>query len=327
MRILNPTTVFEHWAYRYTEHKKALGFRYDKETWVIDRLCRFLAENGDDDLNPRSFEQWCATQHAMHPSTSHALQRTVLLLCRYRQRTEPDCFVPDASRFPKRRPWRVPVIVGPSDIARVLKLTEERRSHGAVPLQVPMLRLAIVLLYTAGLRHGELLRLQLGDIDLKNGTAMIRESKFYKSRLVPLSPDAQDELRSYLKQRLAPPWNVSDDAPLNGGHRHSTVIHQYRSHSTWHAIRKLCIAAGIGDAHGRLPRVQDLRHSFAVQALLRWYRNGDDVQSCLPKLAIYMGHVSIASTLHYLHWIPEVADSASRKFESKCGHLVDGESS
>lgn len=322
MRISNPCTVFEHWAYRYTEHKKALGFRYDNETWIIDRLCRFLAESEADDLNLTLFELWCARQHAMHPSTSHSHQRTVLKFCLYRRRFERDCFIPDASRFPKRRPWRTPVIVGPSDIDRMLQITDQKQSHGAVPLQVPMLRLAIVLLYTAGLRHGELLRLQLGDIDVKNGTVMIRESKFYKSRVVPISPDAQRELRTYLKRRLAKPWNVASDAPLIGGHRHSTIIHPYCTVATGKAVRKLCVAAGVRDAHDRLPRVQDFRHSFAVQALLRWYRNGADVQSCLPKLSIYLGHVSIASTFHYLHWLPEIAGCASRQFESRYGHLV-----
>jgi hypothetical protein len=62
-----------------------------------------------------------------------------------------------------------------------------------------------------------------------------------------------------------------------------------------------------------------------VQALLRWYREGSDVQSCLPKLAMYMGHVSIVSTAYYLHWIPEIADTASRLFERQYGHLITGE--
>jgi integrase len=92
-------------------------------------------------------------------------------------------------------------------------------------------------------------------------------------------------------------------------------------------LRDLCIAAGVRDAEGRLPRVHDVRHSFAVQALLRWYRNGADVQSCLPALAMYMGHVSITSTAYYLHWIPEIADTASRQFERRYGHLIAGESS
>jgi integrase len=325
MRIDNPSTVFEHWAHRYVEHMKALGRRFFNEAWMINRLCRFLAENGAADLDQVLFEQWCITHQEMHANVRRAYQRVVRKFCLYRQRTEPDCFVPNASRFPQRRPSRAPVILGPSDVARLLQATDELRIHGAVPLRPAMMRLAVVFLYTAGLRRGELVRLKLGDIDLTNGTAMIRDTKFYKSRLVPLSTDAQRELRTYLKQRLAAPWNVSAEAPLIGGHQHSHIIHEYSGNAIDSSLRNLCIAAGVRDTDGRLPRVQDLRHSFAVQALLRWYRNGADVQSCLPRLAMYMGHVSIASTAYYLHWIPEIACTASRQFERRFGHLIAGE--
>ncbi len=142
---------------------------------------------------------------------------------------------------------------------------------------------------------------------------------------MPLSTDAQRELSTYLKQRLATPWNVSPEAPLIGGHQHSNVIHEYCGNTICTSLRKLCIAANVRDTDGRLPLVQDFRHSFAVQALLRWYRTGADVQSCLPRLAMYMGHVSIASTAYYLHWIPEIACTASRQFERRFGHLIAGE--
>ncbi|MCP4984316.1 MAG: class I SAM-dependent methyltransferase [Gammaproteobacteria bacterium] len=82
----------------------------------------------------------------MHANVRRAYQRVVRKLCLYRQRTEPDCFVPDASRFPQRRPSRTPVILGPADIARLLNATDELRIHGAVPLRSAMLRLAVVLL-------------------------------------------------------------------------------------------------------------------------------------------------------------------------------------
>ncbi len=327
MRIDNPSTIFEHWAHRYVEHMKALGRRFYHDAWIIDRLCRFLADNDAADLDQALFQQWCVTHQGLHANVRRRYQRVVRKLCLYRQRTEPDCFVPDASRFPQRRPSRMPVILDPVDIARLLHTTDNLRIHGAVPLRPAMMRLAVVLLYTAGLRRGELVRLRLGDIDLTNGTAMIRDTKFYKSRLVPLSADAQNELRTYLKQRLAVPWNMSAEAPLIGGHRHSHVIHEYDGNAINRGLRTLCIAAGVRDTNGRLPRVHDFRHSFAVQALLRWYRNGADVQSCLPKLAMYMGHVSIASTAYYLHWIPEVACTASRRFERRYGHLIAGEPS
>jgi integrase len=325
MRINNPSTVFEHWAHRYVEHMKALGRRFDSEAWLINQLCRFLAEHSAADLDQSLFERWCVTHQALHANVRRRYQRIVRKLCLYRHRTESDCFVPNASRFPQRRSTRAPVIMGPSDIVRLLHATDELRAHGAVPLQPAMMRLAVVLLYTAGLRRGELIRLRLGDLDLTHGTLLIRDTKFFKSRLVPLSTDAQGELRSYLKQRLAAPWNISAEAPLIGGHQHSNVIHEYCDNTIGIGLHKLCTAADVRDTDGRLPVVHDFRHSFAVQALLRWYRNGSDVQSCLPKLAMYMGHASIVSTAYYLHWIPEISCVASRQFEGQYGYLLDGE--
>jgi integrase len=325
MRINNPTTLFESWAQRYVEHMQALGRRFLRDACIIDRLCRFLAENTAADLDQALFERWCFTHQGLHANVRRAYQRVVRKLCLYRQRTESDCFVPNASRFPQRRSSRAPVILHPSDIARLLDAADQLRPCGAVPLRPAMLRLAVVLLYTAGLRRGELLRLRLGDIDMSNGTAMIRDTKFYKSRLVPLSMDAQRELRTYLERRLAPPWNASPDAPLIGSHQHSKVIHEYGGGALGNGLRQLCSTAGVCDAEGRLPVVHDFRHSFAVQALLRWYRAGADVQSCLPKLAMYMGHVSIVSTAYYLHWTPDIADTASRLFERHYGHLIMGE--
>ena len=72
------------------------------------------------------------------------------------------------------------------------------------------------------------------------------------------------------------------------------------------------------------PGVHDLRHSFAVEALTRLYRRGEDVQSRLPHLVLYMGHVSIVSTAHYLHFVPTLAALASERFARQCGHLIEG---
>jgi integrase/recombinase XerD len=87
-------------------------------------------------------------------------------------------------------------------------------------------------------------------------------------------------------------------------------------------LRQLCHSAAIYTAEGRCPRVHDFRHSFAVQALLRWYHNGDDVQAKLPFLATYMGHVSIASTAYYLPFIEALAGMASARFAAQYAALV-----
>ena len=181
------------------------------------------------------------------------------------------------------------------------------------PLRPAVMRIALVLLYTAGLRRGELLRLTLDDCDPRAGVLRIRASKFHKSRLVPLSPDARTELRTYLRQRLAAPLDASPQGPLLC---HTTRgFHGYTGTGLSGGIHELFKLVGVRDDEGRRPRIHDLRHSFAVQALMRWYRDGADVQSNLPKLAMYMGHVSIASTIYYLRFIPALAALASERFE------------
>jgi integrase len=89
-------------------------------------------------------------------------------------------------------------------------------------------------------------------------------------------------------------------------------------------VTDLLDAAAIRDQNGRRPRVQDFRHSFAVAALLRWYEGGADVQVNLPKLALYMGHVSIESTAYYLRWMPAVVARAGERFGRSFGQVVEG---
>jgi site-specific recombinase XerD len=143
--------------------------------------------------------------------------------------------------------------------------------------------------------------------------------------LVPLSPSANDALRAYLRQRLAAPFDTDPSTALLccGRHGHRG----YTGAGLGQAINRLLVAADVLDAEGRRPRVHDMRHSFAVQALMRWYRAGADVQSNLPRLAIYMGHVSIVSTAHYLHFIPAMRQLASDRFEVAFGDVVEEVSS
>ena len=179
-----------------------------------------------------------------------------------------------------------------------------------------MLRLAVVLLYTAGLARGEVAGLTLGDVDAEAGVVRVRESKFHKSRLVPLSMGAGGELRRYLRARELACEDVRPEAPLLCNR--SWGWRRYTGTGLRDGIMGLFDDAGVRDRGGRRPRVHDLRHSFAVEALTRLYRRGDDVRSRLPHLALYLGHVSIVSTAHCLHFVPEVAALASERFADSC---------
>lgn len=324
MSIVIPHTAFERAVLRYVRHHRALGNGYRHQSWTLGRLAHFLAERRSADLDAGAFEAW---MKSLQHTTGRSRRRYALIarkFCLYRHRSEPDCFVPDPLYFPRSGPTIAPVILSPADIARVLATIEAWPPRSQVPLQQATFRIALILLYTAGLRLGELARLTLPDVDLGNQTLRIRESKFHKTRILPLSPSAVRELRAFLTVRLAPPWDISAHAPLLGDHHGSAHFRAYGTSGLGRGLRKFIRAAGVCDPHGRHPRIHDLRHSFAVQALLRWYRQGADVQAKLPQLSMYLGHVSIVSTAHYLHFIPEIAGAAHRRFARYFGPLARG---
>ena len=281
---------------------------------------RFIAQRPAVDLDQMGFDLWCDSFRQLSATTRRHRQLIVRKFCAYRRRTEPTCFVPDPLYFVALRPYRRPVIVEPEQIARMLVAADELVPTNNSPLLPAVMRMAIVLLYTAGLRRGELVRLTLDDVEPRTGLLRIRASKFHKSRLVPLSPDASNELRAYWRKRFGPIFNTGPHSTLLFNTRGGQ--HGYTGAGIRQGIERLFLAAKVVDSEDRRPRVHDMRHSFAVQALMRWYREGADVQSNLPKLAMYMGHVSIVSTAHYLPFVPTLKALASERFEQAFGNLV-----
>ena len=305
---------------RYLQRQRSLGRGYANEERILNSLYDFSKRAGSADLDQKIFQEWCKSHEKLTANVRRQRQRIARNFCLYRQRTEPSCFVPDPSHFPHRRPHALPVIFGPAEVARMLATAKALAPTAGSPLRSAVMRLAVVILYTAGLRRGELLRLTLADINLDEGVLRIHESKFHKSRLVPLSPDAHLELRAYLKKRLEPPFCASPKSPLLCNF--SRGFRGYTGTGLSQGIQALFQSASVRSSDGRRPRVHDFRHSFAVQALLRWYRQDADVQSNLPKLAMYMGHVSIVSTAYYLQWMPDLAEAASHRFARHFGYLI-----
>lgn len=318
---ISSSTALDRPIVEWLAHQRALGRDYANEERVLDSLRWFVARFHAPDLDQVGFDLWCDTLRHLDANTRRARQRIVHKFCLYRQRSESTCFVPNPLYFARLHPGRTPIIVGPEQVAHMLKATEGLAPTNSSPLLPAVMRLAIVILYTAGLRRGELLRLTLDDVEPRAGILRIRCSKFHKSRLVPLSPDAGDELRAYLRKRLVPPLDTSPHSPLlcnvHGG------LRGYTGTGLSAGIHALFKTAGVRNSEGRRPRIHDLRHSFAVQALIRWYMEGADVQSNLPKLAMYMGHVSIVSTAHYLHFVPALVALASDRFEKSFGDLIE----
>lgn len=314
------STPLDQWIALWLAHQRSLGRGYELVQWILRHLQRFQTQLSAIDLTQTGFDLWCDSFCNLSPTTRRQRQMVVRKFCLYRRRTQPACFVPDPLYFVRLCPYRRPVIIEPEQIAHMLFAADRLAPTPNSPLLPAITRLAIVLLYTAGLRRGELVRLTMDDVSSHTGVVRIRTSKFHKSRLVPLSSDASNELRAYLCKRLAPGFDQDPHSPLlcnrRGGQR------GYSGNGIAEVIHRMYKAANVVDSEHRRPRVHDMRHSFAVNALLRWYREGADVQSNLPRLAMYMGHVSIVSTAHYLPFVPTLRVIASERFEQAFGNLI-----
>ena len=254
----HPRSRLAYWITRFVNHKRALGFSYQGPEFVLRALCRHVERCGYSDLTAHGFDSWMATYQKHHPNTRSKWYSTVRYFCLYRRRREPDCFLPDADGVPKRQPHLLPVIVEPEQIARMLPLASNLLPNYQSPLRAPTTRLAIVLLYTCGLRLGELARLTLSDVEDDGRVLRIRDSKGHKSRLVPLSASATQELKAYLEQREAV-LAMASDAPLLCNREGGRFFHRYTPNGLRKVISYLFTEAGVRDEQGRRPRVHDLR--------------------------------------------------------------------
>jgi integrase len=169
------------------------------------------------------------------------------------------------------------------------------------------------LLAVTGMRVSEALRLDRSDVDLEAGVLTVRWTKFNKTRLVPLHPSTTEALRAYARERDAiVPKALSEAFFLSD--RGTRVIGQMIRYSFRQVSRKIGIR-GPNDRRG--PRLHDLRHRFAVETLLTWYRQGIDAARRIPVLATYLGHVHVADSYWYLEAVPELLDLAACRMQQR----------
>ena len=307
---------------RYVDLKRALGRRFDVPSRTLQSLDRFLHDHSAKypDLNAAAFEAWCHTHEHVSSGVRRVRMLEVASFCLYRRRTEPQGFVPDPSSFPAYHQRVQPYIFSEAEVAHLLRTASSLKRNPSSPLRPEVIRLAIALLFTTGIRRGELLALKLGDYNRRESTLHIRETKFYKSRLLPINGSIAGEMEKCLHVRTRRKLPVSPDTALiwnaawGGG--------AYSGTSLQRALRPLLQKCGIVTPKGRLPRIHDFRHSFAVNTLLRWYRAGVEVEAKLPLLATYLGHGSAVSTHYYLHCIEPLRTAASERFANRYGELV-----
>ncbi len=188
-----------------------------------------------------------------------------------------------------------------------------RKSGQAASITPLTFRTLILLLYGAGLRLGEALALTVNDVDLSASILVVRNTKFFKTRLLPIGPQLSAVLRLYADARLAL-LNRPPSANTFFLRRPGTAISRNAAERYFSMVRSY---VGLRRQDGAYfqPRLHDLRHTFAVHRLVAWYRQGADVQLLLPKLSTYLGHIGLAETQHYLTMTPDLLQEAAQRFE------------
>ena len=222
--------------------------------------------------------------------------------------------LPDNEPKPPRS--RPPYIYSHEELRRLFGAIEESQPY-AVQLDRPTLRTLLLLLYGAALRGGEARALTGDDVDLSAAVLTVRNAKFYKSRLVPVSSQLTQQLRSYAELRAKRPL-PQGRASTFLANRDGTPLHK---DTVYNAFVRLLRHAGIEstDDSRQAPRLHSLRHSFAVHRLTDWYRQGADVQRLLPVLSTYLGHARLRHTQVYLSMTPELLHQAALRFEHYTG--------
>jgi site-specific recombinase XerD len=308
----------------YLQLKRSLGRNYSRETDILHDFGGFIGESctSSQELNGEMFSAWSAGLEHLSPTVRRHYMRTVRNFCLYRQRSHCDSFIPDPLTFPANHLSLSPHILSESDIARLLDATRSLQPSANSPLRSEDLRIGILLLFTAGLRRSELLHLTLGDFNSKEGTLLIRSTKFHKSRILPLSPSVNAELAAYLAFRNERRFPMATNSPLIWNRWGSPEGRGYTGTGFAHNWRLLCSALQIFTDKGKPPRIHDIRHSFAINTLRQCYTRGHDAQGMLPVLSTYMGHVSVASTHHYLPFVEEIRSEASERFHQRFGQLL-----
>lgn len=300
----------------YIALMQTMGHRYVNRAASFLRFDRFLQSRPDlvDQPIATLVREW--TGH--EPTALHAWEclSTGRLLARALRRNHSAVAMPAVdSRLTRqmRERCRRPYIFTEDEARRLFKTARDLPSPKA-PLRPLTAYTMLVLAYCVGLRLGEIVRLTVGDVDLREQTLAIRETKFFKSRCLPLAPSVTTALSDYIDARRQAGALPQASSSLFW---HPQPAGQYSYDGAYELLTLVIRRAGLKPEKGRVgPRCHDLRHSFVANRMLTWYQEGINPQSRLPYLATYLGHKDINSTLVYLNVTVELLQLAGNRFHA-----------
>ncbi len=299
----------------YLDFKRAIGRKFDTEESALRLLDRFLSEYPVVDranLTPPLLEEFLASRSRTRPrSFNHLLG---VLRCFFAWiviqgrltlspvRTRPR---PTGSRL-------IPFLFEPEQVQRILEIAAQLPDNSCAIHRKDVYLLIFRMMYGLGLRVGEISSLCYKDVDRERQILVIRETKFGKSRLVPFGSKMGEHIEAYLLKCVDWYGQWRPDDPLFSFRQRRPMRPETISRVFHHILSKIGLTVPPGTA---TPCLHCLRHSFAVQTLLRWYRSGIDPGQRLFHLSTFMGHSDPASTSWYLIITDDLFAEASRKFE------------
>jgi integrase len=297
----------------YLRLRRALGHQLADAARLLPHFVSYLEEIGASHITVDNALAW-VTQPEGSLSSSIWMHRMIAVrgFARHMSGIDPAHQVPPLGLVSFRRHWRQPYIYSDAEVVALMAAVP---SIIPTPLRAATQATMIGLLATTGMRVGEAIALGRADLDWGEEVITVRNTKFDKSREVPIEPSTTEALRAYAELR---DWVVPQ--PMVRNFFTSAKGTPIFSSDFGTKFRELIRITGVGADSPRPPRVHDLRHSFALKTLVRWYRDGEDVGRLLPRLSTYLGHLTPGYTYWYLSAAPELLELAAARLEKR-SHL------
>ena len=311
-------TDFRAAAEDYLVTRRAMGYKLSYQGQMLAQFVAYLESIGADHLSVEDAVAWAKQPTNAKRSWWEVRLSTVRAFARYLSALDPATEIPPAGLIPAGGGHRaVPYIYSAGDVAKLLA------AAGRLPTayRADTYRTLIGLVAVTGMRVGETVRLDRGDVDLGQGLLTIRDSKFGKSRQIPVHPSTVEVLAGYARRRDAREprrdGRRTRHAPSSSSFFTSTTGTRLLRDNVSTVFPRLVRATGLASrGRGRAPRLHDLKHSFAVNTLVGWYRQGLEVEPRLPLLSTYLGHVAPSSTYWYLTAVPELLELIADRLDA-----------
>jgi integrase len=305
------TASMQHLVQEYLDERRGLGFALAGPGSQLLAFARFADRSCHRGPLTRQLMTSWARDEAKRatPLTWAKRLEVVRPFAKHRARIEPGTYVPEADTFGSSRRRLTPHLYTDQEIVDLLAAAGRLSPKGM--LRPATYRALFGLIAATGLRVSEALRLKCADVDLDSGMLTVRQTKFAKSRLVPLHPTTVRALLKYLALRQRHVPKVKDGPFLVSVK--GTALAKRTVHWVFDLLRKqLGWTARGGHA---APRIHDLRHTFICRRVRLWHEHGADVDNAMVALSTYVGHAKVSDTYWYLTAAPDLMSVAGRRFE------------